>query len=162
MTLNAELIEQYYSKKYNTPTTSRKDIGDIYVDGIPWNIKSNNLDKQNYSPNLISADKLFDHLTSGNSLKFLFVDYRDDSIVNERLVDVYHISWKCLSIQCQGNGVIQISSDLIVDESQTKEEFLEELRGAYVTYIDKQRVKLDKLSAKYTTELLLSNQGVTP
>ena len=60
-----------YALKYNTETTSKKDIGDIYVDGIPWNIKSNNINKSNYSPNLISADKLFNHLINGKFLKFL-------------------------------------------------------------------------------------------
>ena len=73
--MTAEYIEFYYANKYKTQTTSRKDIGDIYVDGIPINIKSNNVDKENYSPNLISADKLFAHLNAGNPLKFLFVDY---------------------------------------------------------------------------------------
>ena len=38
--MNAETIEQIYAEKYNTSTTSRKDIGDIYVDGVPINIKS--------------------------------------------------------------------------------------------------------------------------
>ena len=55
MKLNADLIEEMYAEKYNTSTTTRKDIGDVYVDGIPWNIKSNDLNKENYSPNLISC-----------------------------------------------------------------------------------------------------------
>ena len=110
--MNDQEIEEIYAKKYNTTTTTRKDIGDIYVEGIPWNIKSNDLDKENYSPNLISADKLFDYLNSGKTLKFLFVDYKEDSIIKESLVDATHISWDCLTIQCQGKGVIQISSDL--------------------------------------------------
>ena len=116
MKLNADLIEEMYAEKYNTSTTTRKDIGDVYVDGIPWNIKSNDLNKENYSPNLISADKLFDYLNSGKILKFLSVDYKENSIVKEKLVDAHHISWDCLSIQCQGKGVIQVSSDLKVDE----------------------------------------------
>ena len=149
MKLNADLIEEMYAEKYNTSTTTRKDIGDIYVQGIPWNIKSNDLNKENYSPNLISADKLFDYLNSGKILKFLFVDYKEDSIVKEKLVDAYHISWDCLSIQCQGKGVIQVSSDLKVDEEQTKEEFLKGFSPAYKTYFKKEREKLDKLEKKY-------------
>lgn len=142
-------IEEMYAEKYNTTTTTRKDIGDIYVEDIPWNIKSNDLDKENYSPNLISADKLFDYLSSGKTLKFLFVDYRGDSIINERLVDATHISWDCLTIQCQGKGVIQVSSELKVDESQTREEFLKGFAPAYETYLKKQRTKLNKLESKY-------------
>ena len=147
--MNDKQIEGMYAKKYDTTTTSRKDIGDIYVEGIPWNIKSNDLDKENYSPNLISADKLFDYLNSGKTLKFLFVDYRGDTILKESLVDATHISWDCLTIQCQGKGVIQISSDLKVDESQTKEQFLEGFSPAYRTYFKKERAKLDKLELKY-------------
>ena len=147
--MNDTQIEEMYAKKYNTKTTSRKDIGDIYVEDIPWNIKSNNLDKENYSPNLISADKLFDYLNSGKTLKFLFVDYKGDIILKERLVDATHISWDCLTIQCQGKGVIQISSDLKVDESQTKEQFLKGFSPAYITYLKKERLKLDKLESKY-------------
>ena len=149
MKLNADLIEEMYAKKYNTSTTTRKDIGDVYVDGIAWNIKSNDLNKENYSPNLISADKLFDYLNSGKTLKFLFVDYKEDSIIKENLVDATHISWDCLSIQCQGKGVIQVSSDLKVDEEQTKEKFLKGFSPAYKTYFKKERAKLDKLEKKY-------------
>ena len=147
--MNDKVIEEIYAKRYNTTTTTRKDIGDIYVEGIPWNIKSNDLDKENYSPNLISADKLFDYLNSGKILKFLFVDYKEDSIIKESLVDATHISWDCLTIQCQGKGVIQISSDLKVDESQTKEDFLKGFAPAYKIYQKKERKKLDKLDSKY-------------
>ena len=66
--MNAETIEQIYAEKYNTSTTSRKDIGDIYVDGVPINIKSSCVGKNNYSPNLISADKLFEHLSNPNTI----------------------------------------------------------------------------------------------
>ena len=152
--MNYEQIEEIYAKKHNTTTTPRKDIGDIYVNGIPWNIKSNNLDRQNYSPNLISADKLFDYLNSGKTLKFLFVDYKGDTIIKERLVDATHISWDCLTIQCQGKGVIQISSDLKVDEHQTKEKFLKGFAPAYKSYLKKERKKLDKIEQKYSEILI--------
>ena len=29
--MNDKIIEEIYAEKYNTSTTSRKDIGDIYV-----------------------------------------------------------------------------------------------------------------------------------
>ena len=149
--LNSEhTIEDMYALKYNTETTSKKDIGDIYVDGIPWNIKSNNINKSNYSPNLISADKLFNHLINGKFLKFLFVDYVEPLyIINEQLVDAHHISWNCLDIRCQGRGVIQLSSKLIINRNQTVNEFLEGFKPAYSEYIHKERLKLNKLEQKF-------------
>tara|TARA_R100000234_G_scaffold89252_1_gene57591 strand:+ start:217 stop:699 length:483 start_codon:yes stop_codon:yes gene_type:complete len=152
--MSAERIEQIYADKYNTTTTSRKNIGDIYVDDVPINIKSNDVNGENYSPNLMSADKLFDYLSdSNNELKFMFVDYENDGdeivILNERLVNAEHISWDCLSIQCQGRGVIQVSSSLKIDETQTREEFLKGFSPAYEQYLGKEREKLNTLEEKY-------------
>jgi hypothetical protein len=146
------VIEEIYANRYNTTTTSRKNIGDIYVDDIPINIKSNNIEKNNYSPNLISAKRAFDYLTNtNNQLKFLFVSYYNKDyqvhIVDDQEVWVDHISWDCLTIQCQGNGVIQMKSKLIIDESQTREQWLEGLREKYLDYIQRQRKKLDRLEA---------------
>ena len=155
--MHDKLIESIYAKKYDTVTTSRKDIGDIYVDGVPINIKSNNIDANNYSPNLMSADKMYDHLVDySNKLQFIFVDYRVGvdgkiNIVNDRRVEAEHISWSCLSIQCQGNGVIQLKSSLVVDETQTRDQFLDGFSYAYADYISRQRAKLDKLEIKYGT-----------
>ena len=153
--MHDKLIESMYAKKYDTVTTSRKDIGDIYVDGVPINIKSNNIDANNYSPNLMSADKMHDYLSDvNNKLQFIFVDYRvgvdgEIDIVRERRVEAYHIHWSCLSIQCQGKGVIQLKSSLVVDETQTRDEFLNGLSSAYIDYIYMERAKLNKLEAKY-------------
>jgi len=152
--MSAERIEQIYADKYNTTTTSRKDIGDIYVDGCPINIKSSNIHGDNYSPNLMSADKLFNHLSdSNNDLKFMFVEYEkngdDIHIISETLVDAEHISWDCLSIQCQGKGVIQVSSTLSVDVTQTREEFLKGFSPAYKSYFGREREKLNMLEEKY-------------
>ena len=148
--MNDSDIEKLYAEKYNTNTTSRKDIGDIYVSGVPINIKSSHVDRNNYSPNLISADKLFNHLSNpSNNLKFLFVTYDDSQVLDERMVDVEHISWDCLDIRCQGKGVIQLSKTLKVDDTQTRENFLNGMRRAYKVYINKERKKLDKLELKY-------------
>ena len=71
--MSDKLIEEIYANRYNTSTTSRKDIGDIYVDNIPINIKSSRVGGNNYSPNLVSADKLYNYLIDEkNILKFLF------------------------------------------------------------------------------------------
>tara|TARA_R100000231_G_scaffold101777_1_gene75698 strand:- start:29 stop:478 length:450 start_codon:yes stop_codon:yes gene_type:complete len=148
--MNDSDIEQLYAEKYNTNTTSRKDIGDIYVSGVPINIKSSHVDRNNYSPNLISADKLFNHLSNpSNNLKFLFVTYNDNQVLNEKMVDVEHISWDCLDIRCQGKGVIQLSKPLKVDDTQTRQHFLDGMRQAYKVYINKERKKLNKLEQKY-------------
>ena len=148
--MNAETIEQIYAEKYNTSTTSRKDIGDIYVDGVPINIKSSHVDRNNYSPNLISADKLFTHLSNpNNNLRFMFVTYDNNNVIDEKLIDAEHILWDCLDIRCQGKGVIQLSKSLKVDNNQTREHFLEGLCKAYKVYIKKERKKLDLLEEKY-------------
>jgi hypothetical protein len=148
--MNDSDIEQLYAEKYNTKTTSRKDIGDIYVNEVPINIKSSHVGRNNYSPNLISADKLFNHLSNpSNNLKFLFVKYNDNQVLDEMMVDAEHISWDCLDIRCQGKGVIQLSKSLKVDDTQTREHFLNGMRQAYRVYINKERKKLDKLEQKY-------------
>ena len=149
--MSDKLIEEIYAKRYNTTTTSRKDIGDIYVDGVPINIKSNNVDKENFSPNMMSGVKLFEYLSDEkNRLQFLFVNYKETEngvdILSERLVDVEHISWECLKVQCQGNGVIQFrKGELKLNENQTRGEFLNGFSDAYADYIKREEIKLHKL-----------------
>ena len=151
--MNDKIIEEIYAEKYNTSTTSRKDIGDIYVNGIPINIKSSHIDRNNYSPNLVSADKLFNHLKNpNNNLQFMFVKYDDNNIIDEKLINAEHISWDCLDIRCQGKGVIQLSKSLKVDKTQTREYFLKGLSEAYKVYIGKERKKLKLLEEKYCNE----------
>ena len=69
---------------------------------------------------------------------------------SERWIDVEHISWDCLVIQCQGKGVIQLNKSLKVDETQTREKFMEGICQAYQVYIKKERKKLDNLEKEYT------------
>jgi hypothetical protein len=144
--INADTIEEHYADKYNTTVTSRKDIGDIYVDGQPVNIKSHNVNKKNYSPNLVSAYRAYHHLQDNEKeLTFMFVYHNGEEIISDREVKVEHISWNCLSIQCQGNGVIQLSKPLEVDTTQTKEKWIEGLKTNYAQYIEKERKKLNRL-----------------
>ncbi len=148
--MNDKIIEQIYAKKYNTSTTSKKDIGDIYVKNVPINIKSSHVDKENFSPNLMSAEKLFDHLSNkNNKLKFLFVKYDNNKVISDRIVDAEHIEWNCLTIRSQGRGVIQITSDLKVNEKQTRKTFLDGFNKAYSVYISKERKKLKELEGKF-------------
>ena len=62
--MSDKLIEKIYADKFDTDLTSRKDIGDIYVNKIPINIKSSRVGGNNFSPNLVSADKLYNHPVS--------------------------------------------------------------------------------------------------
>jgi hypothetical protein len=48
-----EVIQAMVAKKYGKPTMSRKAIGDFMLsDSHAVNVKSNNDDKMNYSPNI--------------------------------------------------------------------------------------------------------------
>ena len=153
--MSDKVIEEIYANRYNTSTTSRKDIGDIYVDNIPINIKSSRVGGNNYSPNLVSADKLYNYLIDEkNNLKFLFCTYegsteKDIKILEETIVYAEHISWDCLDIRCQGKGVIQLSRNLKIDKNQTRQDFLNGFKNGYKIYIEKERKKLDKLEQKY-------------
>ena len=53
-------VQEYCALKYKRSiTTGKKDIGDFYLDDKhPINVKSNNVEASNYSPNIISAKRL--------------------------------------------------------------------------------------------------------
>ena len=144
--IDANSIEEHYAHIYNTTTTSRKDIGDLYVNGQPINVKSHNVNKKNYSPNLISAHRVYNHLLNkDNELTFIFVYHNGEKILNDKEVKAEHISWNCLSIQCQGLGVIQLSKPLEIDTSQTRNTWLDSLKRNYIKYIQRERTKLNRL-----------------
>ncbi len=74
-------IEVEIAKRHNVNAKgTRKSIGDFLLkDDIkrPVNVKSNNLNKKNYSPNIISAKRLIKWMQQeGNELYFIFVDYK--------------------------------------------------------------------------------------
>ena len=107
-------IEKLIANKYAKNTTTRKAVGDFMLaDNHAVNVKSNNVEKQNYSPNMISIKKM--HIwvfEEKNELSFIFVDYKevgdDLEILKESdLIPIEKISWDCLSIEAQGYGVIQ-------------------------------------------------------
>jgi hypothetical protein len=144
-------VEKIIAAKYERSVSgNRKDIGDFMLSEYEAvNVKSNNIHKNNYSPNMVSAKKVYDYLMRDNLLYFIFVDYE---IVKGNLsilevsdtIPANYIDWSCLSIQCQGNGVIQRSGPLKVI-NQSVEDWLIGLKKAYSTYIEKERKKLDKL-----------------
>jgi len=114
--------------------SSRKSTGDFFIDNDltkPVNVKSNNLAKKNYSPNIISGKKLIEWVhQKGNELYFIFVDYQKSKTSGLEIVSVtelipfYHISWNCLTIEAQGWGVIQMYKPLEINTNQSKKDFL--------------------------------------
>jgi hypothetical protein len=150
-------IEAEFARKHGAVADkTRKSIGDFVLGGDenhPVNVKSNNVAKQNYSPNIISAWRLLDWLKAdGHKLSFIFVDYE---IVKETgavrilkdtgLVPVENLSWACLSIQAQGKGVIQMSKAREIISSQDKKAFLNGLGAAYRVYVERERKKLIRI-----------------
>lgn len=148
-------IEVELAKKYGAVAKgTKKSIGDFLLDNDirkPVNVKSNNLAKNNYSPNIISAKRLIKWLEQGeNKLFFLFVDYQKTNngieIVRDTgLVPIQHISWECLTIEAQGWGVIQMPKPLVIDKSQDLKGFFRGMKKAYELYIDKETNKMAKI-----------------
>ena len=142
-----EKIEEIIAQKYGCSTTSRKNIGDFMLSAQEAvDVKSNNIHKNNFSPNMVSAKKVYDYLMEDNLLYFVFVDYElknNKIIVVEEtdLIPINYIDWSCLTIQCQGNGVIQKSGPLKV-VMQSLESWIVGLKNAYSNYIEKERTKL--------------------
>jgi len=148
-------IEVEIAKKYNAVAKgSRKSIGDFLLDNDlkkPVNVKSNNIDKNNYSPNIISAKRLIKWLLQdGHELYFIFVNYKKtengiEIIDDSGLVPVEHLKWSCLSIEAQGWGVIQMPKPLATDSSQDRKGFFSGLRKAYEIYMAKELKKIEKI-----------------
>jgi hypothetical protein len=123
-------IEKLVADKYGKDTTTRKAVGDFMLsDTHAVNVKSNNVAKQNYSPNMLSIQKMHQWVfEQRHDLSFIFVDYKEHDGGLEILsesdpIPIEHISWDCLSIEAQGYGVIQKVCPLKVVPDQTKSEF---------------------------------------
>lgn len=148
-------IEIEIAKKHGASAKgTRKSIGDFLLNNNiqkPVNVKSNNLAKNNYSPNIISGRRLIKWLLQeGNELYFLFVDYKKtdkgiEIVKDSGLIPVQHISWNCLTIEAQGWGVLQMSKALEIDEKQDLKGFFRGMKNAYETYIDKETKKMAKI-----------------
>jgi len=148
-------IEVEIAKRFGVEAKStRKSIGDFYLNddlSKPVNVKSNNINKKNYSPNIISGKKLIDWvINKGNELHFIFVDYemiadKIEIIKDSGLVSFYQISWDCLSIEAQGWGVIQMNKDLKIDKNQTQANFFKGMKIGYEKYIGKEEKKMIKI-----------------
>jgi hypothetical protein len=148
-------IEIETAKKHGaTAKGTRKSIGDFLLNNDiqkPVNVKSNNVAKNNYSPNIISAKRLIKWLEQdGNQLYFIFVNYKKtgngvEVIDDSGLVPVEHLSWDCLTIEAQGWGVIQMSGNLKIDRNQDKKSFFRGMKKAYEKFIDKETLKMAKI-----------------
>jgi hypothetical protein len=151
-----EKIENLMAAKYGADTTTRKATGDFMLSkDHAVNVKSNNIEKQNYSPNIISIKKMhewvFEHK---KDLSFIFVDYVSDGdelkILEEtRPIPIEQISWACLSIEAQGYGVIQKVRDLVVIKKQTKRDFYKGFLKEYARYRNKEHLKHEKFSKRF-------------
>ena len=142
------VIEKLMAEKYGQAMTTRKAVGDFMLaDNHAVNVKSNNVAKQNYSPNMISIKKMHKWVFEDrNDLSFLFVDYEEDGddlkiLKESALIPIEHISWECLSIEAQGYGVIQKVGPLKVIKRQSKRDFYKEFLAAYDKYLAKERKK---------------------
>lgn len=72
-------IEKMVRDKYGKNATTRKAIGDsMLTDSHAVNVKSNNIAKQNYSPNLISIQRTHEWVfEQRHELSFVSVDYEE-------------------------------------------------------------------------------------
>ncbi len=149
-------VEDLIAGKYGKSTTTRKAIGDFMIaDDHAGNVKSNNVAKQNYSPNMISIKKMHKWVfEERKELSFIFVDYEEESddlrILNETdLIPIEHISWDCLSIEAQGYGVIQKIGPLKMNKDQTKRDFYKGFLAAYEKYRQKERKKHESFAKRF-------------
>jgi hypothetical protein len=154
-----EEIELLMAQKYQKGTTTRKATGDFMLaENHAVNVKSNNVDKQNYSPNMISIKKMHKWVFEDrNDLSFIFVDYtvvegKLEIIDETKLIPIEHISWNCFSIEAQGYGVIQKVGPLVLDTSQTKSDFYKGFLKAYAKYRDKERKKHEAFSKRFIAD----------
>lgn len=148
-------IESIVAAKYGAVILSKKSIGDFMISGDhAVNVKSNNVNKQNYSPNMVSINAMHRWVFErGKNLSFIFVDYsyNDDLTILKQTppIPIEHISWECLSIQSQGYGVIQMVKKLVIVDTQTKRDFYKGFLKAYAKYRAKEILKHRRFSKKF-------------
>lgn len=146
-------IETLMIEKYGKEATTRKAVGDFMLaENHAVNVKSNNVSKQNYSPNIISIRKMHQWVfEQRKELSFIFIDYEEDGdelkVLGESdLIPIEKISWECLSIEAQGYGVIQKIGTLMVLAEQTKREFYKGFLTEYDRFREKERKKHERFS----------------
>lgn len=119
------------------------------------NVKSNNVNKQNYSPNMISIKKMHKWVfEERNDLSFVFVDYEQKAGVVEvlrqsGLTPIEQLGWECLSIEAQGYGVIQMCRTLEIIPNQSKSDFYRGFLEAYSKYLQKEKKKHESFAKRF-------------
>jgi hypothetical protein len=153
-------IEKLIAEKYKKSTTTKKAVGDFMLaENHAVNVKSNNVKKENYSPNMISIQKMHKWVfEERNELSFIFVDYQetDDEptiLAETKPIRIEHIGWECLSIEAQGYGVIQKVKPLIHLPNQTKRDFYAGFLTAYQKFLTKERKKHEMFAKRFITNL---------
>ncbi|MEW6761680.1 MAG: hypothetical protein AB1437_12705 [Pseudomonadota bacterium] len=157
-----EQVEELIANKHGQTTKgrTRKAIGDFMLNSShAVNVKSNNVDKQNYSPNMISIKRMHEWVYKENKqLSFVFVDYEvknsEINVINDTApIPIEHISWECLSIEAQGYGAIQKVGELVVNPKQTKRQFYEGFLTEYQKFRNKEESKHAKFSSTFLKDL---------
>jgi len=148
-------IEKLIAREHGKSTGTRKAVGDFMLDANhAVNVKSNNVDKQNYSPNMISIKKMHKWVFEDRKeLSLIFVDYKEEGgklkiVKQTELIPIEHISWDCLSIEAQGYGVIQKVGDLKIVPKQTKRDFYKGFLTAYKKYRQKEIKKHERFAKR--------------
>jgi hypothetical protein len=149
-------IEKIIADQHGKILGTRKAVGDFMLTDLhAVNVKSNNVDKQNYSPNMISIQKMHKWVfESRNDLSFVFVDYKQigDNVKvlkQSELIPIEQISWNCLSIEAQGYGVIQMCRTLEIVPEQTKSDFYKGFMAAYLKYLQKEKKKHENFAKRF-------------
>ena len=148
-----KLIADQHGKKLGT----RKAIGDFMLtDSHAVNVKSNNVEKQNYSPSMMSIQRMHKWVFEDrHDLSFIFVDYKQRQDGTQEIlkitepVPIEQISWDCLSIEAQGYGVIQMCRPRNIVPGQTKAVFYKGFLLAYKKYLLKEAKKHEKFAQRF-------------
>lgn len=149
-------VEKLIADQYGKGLGTRKAIGDFMLtDSHAVNVKSNNVAKQNYSPNMISIQKMHKWVfEQRHDLSFVFVDYKEQDgklevLKQSELIPIEQISWDCLSIEAQGYGVIQMCRTLKIVPGQTKGDFYRGFLLAYKKYMLKEAKKHENFAKRF-------------
>lgn len=149
-------IEKLIADQHGKALGTRKAIGDFMLtDSHAVNVKSNNVEKQNYSPNMISIKKMHEWVFEDrHDLSFVFVDYKQNSgkievLKQTALIPIEQLSWTCLSIEAQGYGVIQMCRQLEVVPKQSKSDFYRGFLAAYAKYLQKEKTKHENFAKRF-------------
>jgi hypothetical protein len=149
-------IEKRIADQYGKTLGTRKAIGDFMLtDSHAVNVKSNNVDKQNYSPNMISIKKMHEWVFENrHDLSFVFVDYKQKGgkvtvLKQSDLIPIEQLSWNSLSIEAQGYGVIQMCRTLEISPDQTKSDFYRGFLAGYVKYLEKEKKKHENFAKRF-------------